>query len=64
MALGPVGLTTAADANPIDLAPVKFDIPPTSDEPLTLLKLLDTRYCGLAKTVFLTQGEPPIRPSN
>jgi len=62
VALGPVGVATTAHANPVDLPPVKFDITPTTDQPLTLLKVLDTRYCGLAATVYLTQGEPPIRP--
>ena len=62
VALGPVGVATADDPHPIDLPPVLFDVSPTTDRSLTLLRLHDTRYCGLAETVYAEQGEPPILP--
>ena len=64
VALGPVGVVTETDPHPIDLPPASFDIAPTTDQPLTLLPPKDVRYCGLAETVVVEQGEPPIKPSN
>lgn len=59
--LTPVGDGGAATPAPIELEPIRIDIPPTTDEPLELFTV-GTRYCGIATVVYRAQGEPPVLP--
>lgn len=52
-------LVDGTTVGPIDLPPVAFDVPWQTTEPMPL-RLLGTRYCGLANTVYRDQGEPDV----
>lgn len=49
-----------ASPAPVDLTPVEFAVPSVDAGPLQLL-VTGTRFCGLATTVYLDQGEPPLQ---
>ena len=52
-------LVNGTSVGPIDLAPVTFDVPWQTADPIPL-RLLGTRYCGLANAVYRDQGEPDV----
>ncbi len=52
-------LVNGASVGPIDLPPLTFDVPWQTADPIPL-RLLGTRYCGLANVVYRDQGEPPV----
>ncbi len=54
-----VPLVESKQQEPIDLPPVTFEVPAGGDGPLPFLQF-NTRFCGLATTVYIHQGEPQV----
>jgi hypothetical protein len=57
MALVP--LIDGAPRGTVNLPPVALAVPASGDDPLAFLRF-DTRFCGLANSVYRDQGEPQV----
>jgi hypothetical protein len=58
-----VAVDPLVDGSPVSgvaIAPISLEVPWETEDPLPLLGVDRTRYCGLASVVYREQGEPPV----
>ena len=54
-----VPLVDGVPVGAVNLPPVALEVPASGDGPLPFLRF-DTRFCGLANTIYRDQGEPQV----